>query len=167
MSTIGYAAFSSDLQAALGKILAVEEQISAMLTSASTADLRGWQSALTLAIADAWALRRELDGEDQVDHLTHVDGAALSALWLWERELRRRVQAVLRDAQDLLSIIGDLLDGVQVVRHRVRDGDTLQSIATRYLGSWQEWPRIASANGLEPGQPAAGTLLTIPTRTGR
>ena len=49
------------------------------------------------------------------------------------------------------------------VTHRVRAGETLSEIAKRYLGSSEDWKRLADHNGIDqPKKMAVGTILTIP-----
>ena len=50
--------------------------------------------------------------------------------------------------------------------HLVRDGDSLQGLAYRYLGDPTRWRRIAEANGIDdPMRLRRGTSLSIPTET--
>lgn len=49
--------------------------------------------------------------------------------------------------------------------HVVRKGDTLWSIAKRYLGDGKQWPRLVKANpGLDPQKLHVGQTLKVPER---
>lgn len=63
--------------------------------------------------------------------------------------------------------VADALSGISRAptgrRHTVAAGETLSAIAARYYGTANEWPRIASANGIrDPRKLQVGQLLTIP-----
>lgn len=113
---------------------------------------------------DAWEIRRQLDAGD-VTRWQLTDRADDTIhLWTWERTVRRtlvKIQGQIRRVDELAE---QLAKGRQQRMHVVRSGDTLQSIAAHYLGAWSEWPRIAEANSLTPGQPSSGTVLVIPDR---
>ena len=50
-------------------------------------------------------------------------------------------------------------------RHAVREGDTLEQLAQRYLGERQQWPQIQSANGgVNPLRLVPGSVLEVPHR---
>lgn len=162
---IDLATWSGDVEAALRRIRAVQSAISSATAPLTEAELTGHRAELTDAAADLLTLRRQLDREDMVEHLPWRDARLLLLRWRWERELRHAVLAVDADARRLQERIQALLEGARLTRYVVRAGDTLQKIAAAYLGSWEEWPRIAALNRLEPGQPAVGTVLQIPGRS--
>jgi nucleoid-associated protein YgaU len=66
--------------------------------------------------------------------------------------------------QASLAIVDQLRAGIAQGYVTVGSGDTLQSLAAKYLGGWQEWPRLAAANGLPAGPVAVGTTLILPQR---
>lgn len=162
---IDLATWPDEVADALRRIRAVQSAISSATTPLTEAELTGHRAELTDAAADLLTLRRQLDREDMVEHLPWRDARLLLLRWRWERELRHAVLAVDADARRLQNRIQALLEGARLTRHVVRTGDTLQKIAAAYLGSWEEWPRIAALNRLEPGQPAVGTVLQIPGRS--
>lgn len=103
-----------------------------------------------LAEADPAAFTNPLDFMDAADWLTSTrglicDGIA-SMMGPWVGYTRAAAGGV-----------------VQVRKHTVRSGDTLQSIAARLMGDWRQWPRIAETNDLDPASSlTVGTELTIP-----
>ena len=149
---------------ALQRIRAVQAAIASATAPLGEAELTSHRAELTSALADLLTLRRQLDREDMAEHLPWRSARTLLLRWGWERELRHALVTADADARRLQGRIQALLEGARLTRHVVRSGETLQRIAARYLGSWEEWPRIAALNRLEPGQPAVGTVLQIPGR---
>ena len=85
-------------------------------------------------------------------------------LWGWERDVRRSLSRMESAIQSSLTIADGLRTGTGLRYYTTRANDTLQSIAARFLGGWQEWPRIAAANGLKAGPVAENTTLIIPQK---
>ena len=93
------------------------------------------------------------------------DAAITIELWAWERACRRAMSLLEYQLQAAGAVAAELLSGRQETYHTVRTGETLQSIAQTYLGSWSEWQRIAAANGLKAGPVPVGTTIIIPQRS--
>jgi len=127
-------------------------------------DVRHIRATLAGVMSDRTDLRATLDGLDVDDLIIGTDAADTIRLWGWVAALRRALAAVARRAVEADTVAAALEAGVDQVIHVVRSGETLQSIAATYLGTWKAWTRIADANGLAPGQPTAGTVLIIPAR---
>lgn len=52
--------------------------------------------------------------------------------------------------------------------HFIRSGDTFQSVALEYYGTWEKWMIIAEANSMNPAAALVpGSYLTIPEPDGR
>lgn len=102
----------------------------------------------------------DVEGEQVVD-----DAADTLHLLRWERETRHALQVLGAALRRTWEGLETLELGARRTVHVARSGDTLQRLAARYLGDWQEWPRLLDANpGLAPGVLAPGTLVTIPER---
>lgn len=131
----------------------------------TTADIRRALAVLTNAAEDIRAVRIDLDAYVATDQQLYPDGAITLALWQWACATRQTLTGLDGGIRKGIDIANELLLGRAQTRYAVRSGDTLQSIAARYLGSWQDWMRLVDANGLDPGATlAAGTVLTIPQR---
>jgi len=131
--------------------------------TASTRDLLGLQASVVGYQEDCASLRADLDSTDVTDLLVVETGDRVIALWAAERSLRRGLVVLsgqLRQAQD---VVDQLVSGRRRLTHVVRSGETLQRIAARYLGSWQEWPRLLDANpSISADSLPSGTVLVIP-----
>jgi nucleoid-associated protein YgaU len=131
--------------------------------SATELDYRYLGSELRGLEQDVRNLRRDLDATSVADQLIHTDGAKVILLWRWERGLRHDLVRVAAKLRGMIEVTAILERGAEHQVYVVRSGDTLQKIAQATLGDWREWPRLLTANpGLEPGEVASGTLLTIP-----
>jgi len=151
---------SADVSAGLADVL------TALRTGTqTTAHLRRTSAVLTQAAADIRAIRVDLDDYHPVREQVYDDAAITLALWTWERAQRWNLATLDANIRDGRAVVTELLQGRGLTLHPVRLGETLQSIAARYLGSWQEWRRIADANGIGAGPLTPGTVLTIPSRT--
>jgi nucleoid-associated protein YgaU len=124
----------------------------------------GARASLAATLAAAKAVRRDLDGRDVLEH--QVTGAAIDSirLWQWERGTRSALVRLTDAALAVDARAAAWLAGQQAAVHVVHTGDTLQSVAARHLGGWEEWPRIAALNDLPPGPLRPGTVLALPTR---
>lgn len=125
-------------------------------------DVGALVSALTGAASTILAIRSDLDETRMADLQRYEDGATLLALVGWERDIRRALGLLAGQVQGSLAVALELQAGVARGYYTTRPGDTLEGVAALYLGGWQEWPRLAAANGLQPGPVAAGTTLIIP-----
>lgn len=104
--------------------------------------------------------------------LVHVEQEQLSdsaadtlTLLSWERGLRHALQLASYQLRRLREACQTLEQGSQRTLYIARSGDTLQGVAARKLGSWQEWPRLLEANPtLEPGPLPRGTTIIIPEK---
>lgn len=119
-------------------------------------------SAITTQQATIRAIRGGLDLTDVEGLQTYDDAAVTLALWTWERAVRRSLTRLESQLAGALAVAVELRSGRALTVYTTRPGDTLQSVAARFLGGWQEWTRIAAANGLAPSPVAAGTPLVIP-----
>lgn len=161
----------TSLLTARNDVLAVQAAAVTALTITTTALNAGTatpatygrcQSAMTEAQEGLRSILVELDGTDVQAQQVYSDAAVTIELWAWERAVRATLVALDGQMQSAQAVIVQLLAGVQQTYHTVRAGETLQSIAATYLGSWTEWPRISAANGLKAGPIAAGTVILIP-----
>lgn len=121
-------------------------------------------SKLTTAAVNIRAIRASLDATDVAALQVYDDAAVTLALWGWERDVRRSLSRMEASIQDALVVATALRTGPGQRYYTTRANDTLQSIAARFLGGWQEWPRIAAANGLKAGPVAENTTLIIPQK---
>lgn len=106
----------------------------------------------------------DLDPLDVETLLLMDTGLDTVVLWRWQLAVRHGLGMLAARSRDAQAAAESLVSGVDARTHVVRSGETLQAIALRYLGDWREWTRIATLNDLAPGQPASGTVLTIPPR---
>lgn len=142
------------------------EVLSALRTTplgASTASdaLVSTQSALT----DARGLLDDLATVDETTLIAVEDGANLIRIWTWRREFRRAVLIISFDLTRLLERLLVFLQGVRIRVVFVTEGETLQSIAQRELGSFEAWPQLVAQNpGLSACDLQPGTAIVIPTR---
>ena len=127
-------------------------------------DLRHIRATLSGVLSDRADLRAIIDPLDVDDLLAGTDAADTVRLWIWLARVRQALGLVARQAAEADQTAEALELGVDHAVHVVRSGETLQSIAALRLGDWQQWRYLADANGLSPGQPAAGTVLVIPAR---
>lgn len=151
---------SSDVSTGLATI-----QAALRAGTQTTGDLRRALAVLTGAAEDIRALRVDLDAYVATDQQLYPDGALTLALWQWACATRWTLTGLDGGIRTGIGIANELILGRAQTRYAVRSGDTLQSIAARLLGSWQDWTRIVDANGLDPGATLSpGTVLTIPVR---
>lgn len=152
-------------EVAVGVQGAVDGISVALSTGTSTSrQLSNLRASLTGYRADIVALRGELDGTDVTAFQLYDDGAVTIQLWRWERALRHSLISLASRVRAAEAVTSRLLAGSAREVYVTRSGDTLQRIAARFLGDWQEWPRIAEANSLAPGAIPSGTRLIIPPR---
>jgi nucleoid-associated protein YgaU len=145
--------------------VAVAAVASALSTGTATPQQLGaLRSSLTGYRADLAELRDTLDTTDVAEFQLY-DGAAVTiALWRWERGTRHDLILLAPKLRAAEQVATRLVSGTTRSTVVVRSGDTLQTIAAREFGSWQEWPRLAAANGLTPGALVPGTTLIIPPK---
>lgn len=107
-------------------------------------------------------LRLDLDVLDVAGGVD--EGADQISAALWERETRHSLVLVSLHSGRAAERLSDLEPGGYRQRvYVVSAGDTLQSIAQREMGTWEAWPQIVAANGLDPGAALTlGTELIIP-----
>lgn len=113
---------------------------------------------------DIRLLRVDLDREDVETSDLLDEGQNTLALWTWERALRASLVRSSGLLTKLEATLASLSDGDGRLVHVVRDGETLQMIAARYLGGWMEWWRLIEANGLADPILVAGQVLVIPEK---
>lgn len=140
--------------------------VSAILrtNTATDATIGATASKLTTAAATIREIRAKLDATDVEALQVYEDAAVTLTLWAWERDVRRSLSRMESAIQSSLAIADGLRTGTGLRYYTTRANDTLQSIAARFLGGWQEWPRIAAANGLKAGPVAENTTLIIPQK---
>lgn len=113
-------------------------------------------------------VRASLDALD-VAAEARGSGAGLAAGKLarltWERDMRHALVRADGAADAVREALVIEARGRRRLRHVIRHGDTLHSLAVRYLGAWSEWTRIAAHNGIGPADElVAGAVLEIPDR---
>lgn len=113
---------------------------------------------------DVRVLRRELDQEDVELSDLLDDGYQTLQLWTSERGLRLGLVKASANLASLEKGLKALVEGDGAQVYVVRTGDTLQTIAARYLGGWQEWWRLVAANALSSATVAPGQRLIIPEK---
>lgn len=159
-----------DLQADVTEITdAVGDSLAGLLVAlqtgrATTAGVRTSIATMTAAAADLRAVRTTLDATDVEAEQVYDDAAVTLALWGWERGLRWSLASLDARITTGLAVGRELLSGRGETLHTVRLGETMQSIAARYLGDWRQWTTIAAVNGLDSSPVTVGTVLTIPQR---
>lgn len=144
--TIRLNAWASDLEASAAKN--IDPPTGAAL--ARTAIDNGIARYDDLADADPMAFTNPLDVMEAADWLTSTRGlicdgiASMMGPWVGYSRIAAG-------------------GAVQVRKHIVHSGDTLQSIAARLMGDWRHWPKIADTNNLDPASPlTVGAELVIP-----
>jgi LysM repeat protein len=69
-------------------------------------------------------------------------------------------------AQVMLQSLSDdiiaYINSISNIRHRVKDGETLQTIAVKYYGTADQWEKIYTHNKLTSSILVTGTVLEIP-----
>lgn len=113
---------------------------------------------------DLRLLRVELDAEDVEASDLLDDAQNTLSLWTWERFLRYALVQASGVLTRLEKALASLADGDGRLVHVVRSGETLQTIAARYLGGWGEWWRLVAANNLSTAVVEVGTKLVIPEK---
>lgn len=157
---------SEDIAAVAADVTAAMESARSVLTTAraTDADVGNVASALTSAGVAIREIRADLDSTDVEALQKYEDAAVTVQLWKWERSNRRAMTLVEGQAQAALAVATELRTGRGLGYYTTRPGDTLQSVAAKFLGGWQEWPRLARANGVKAGPVSAGTVLVIPQK---
>lgn len=150
-------------------VTAVDDELAALLAAlqsgqATTAEIRTGIATLTAAAASIRSIRVTLDVTDVEAEQVYSDAAVTLALWDWERSTRWALAGLDRRIRDALGVAVELLAGRGQTMHTLRLGETIQSVAARYLGDWREWTKIAAVNGLDASPPTVGTVLVIPQR---
>lgn len=133
--------------------------------SYTTATIRHLRAEVQWLLDEVRTWRRSADLVDVTDY-QHTERADDTwQLLRWEREVRHQLGRLGYQLRRLWETLEKLEQGAKKRLYVVRSGDTLQSIAGRLLGSWEEWPRLLEANpGVAPGAVASGTALVIPER---
>ncbi len=84
---------------------------------------------------------------------------------LWERDTRLALVSIYESTANVREALVSLSRGRRRQTHTVRRGETLHTLAAKYLGSWSEWTRIADLNDIVPGSVLEpGTVIEIPER---
>lgn len=166
MSYTSVKAAVDDIAAVAADATEAMESARAVLTTAraTDADVGNVASALTSAGVAIREIRSDLDSTDVETLQRYEDAAVTLTLWKWERENRRQMTLMEGSTQAALVVATELRTGRGLGYYTTRAGDTLQSVAAKFLGGWQEWPRLARANGVKAGPVSAGTVLVIPQR---
>lgn len=129
------------------------------------ADAENLRAGLDGVRSDALAILRELDTTDEADLQVIADGAVRIGIWRWRRAVRRALLDLAGQALAAQDVAREIAAGTPEKVVVSREGDTLQRIAARELGSWEEWPRLLAANpGVAVGELPSGTTLVIPER---
>jgi len=111
---------------------------------------------------DAKSIRAVMDATEAADYLLYTDPAKLIRLWQAKRSVRRALVRSEAGLRALCDVADELREGEVQREHVVIEGETYQSIAQRYYGDHREWRKLQAANGIEPADLTAGTVLTIP-----
>lgn len=109
----------------------------------------------------------ELAGDlAQVDPLTLVATTTAENtinVWRWRYATRTSVMAFIVELGDLIDILELFLKGFNEKVVVSTEADTLQSIAARELGGYEDWPLLLKRNpGLSPVTLEPGTTIVIP-----
>ena len=135
------------------------------LTAFTEADAENLRAGLDGVISDGRAVLRELDTTAEADLQVVDDGVVVLGLWRWRRSTRSALLGLVGQARAAQDVALTLAAGTPEKVVVSREGDTLQRIAARELGSWEEWPRLLAANpGVAVGELPSGTTLVIPER---
>jgi len=133
--------------------------------SYTTATIRHLRAEVQGVMDDIRTLRRQLDLARVEDYQQASRADDTIVLVRWEREVRHQLGRLSYQLRRLWETLEGLELGATKRMLVSRSGDTLQSIAARELGSWQEWPKILEANpDVSPGALPSGTVLVIPER---
>lgn len=144
-------------------IMAAAVALAAVLQGSSDPTVLSAARTTALALRSRCAtLRLDLDVLDVAGGVD--EGADQISAALWERETRHGLVLVSLHSGQAAERLSDLEPGGYRQRvYIVSAGDTLQSIAQHEMGTWEAWPQIVAANGLDPGAAlAVGTQLIIP-----
>lgn len=128
-------------------------------------DIESFSTSIEEYLEDIADIRADLDPKNVTDYVIAERGDAYLRVWLWERQTRYALAKVARQMIDARDAAQELKTGKTKMLYITKHGDTLQSIAAKFLGNWQEWPKIAQANKIEPGIIASGTTLIIPEKS--
>lgn len=164
MTTKNFAQFGDDLVAAVADVTDVADAAAASRGN----DVDALIARVTAARARVKLLRTEVLSVDVATSFTEpVD---IMAMLAWQADVSMelgRLEGLLVAAGVNLTLSrGSAL--AQITRHAVREGDTLQSIAARYHGTWETWYVIADANGINPAMELPiGGILYIPPVDGQ
>lgn len=127
-------------------------------------DIESFNSFANSHLNDIEDIRSSLDPKNVTDYVIAERGDAYLAVWEWEKQTRFALSVVARKLIDAKNAASELKTGKASLLYVTKRGDTLQSIAAKFLGSWQSWSIIADANGIEPGIIEPGTTLIIPEK---
>lgn len=128
-------------------------------------DIESFSTSIEKYLEDIADIRADLDPKNVTDYVIAERGDAYLRVWLWEKQTRYALAKVARQMIDARDASQELKSGKTKMLYITKHGDTLQSIAAKFLGSWQEWPKIAQANKIEPGIITSGTTLIIPEKS--
>lgn len=124
------------------------------------------QVSLQEILDEARTLMTNLANLDELTLGSALDGKRTVELWAWRRRTRFELVLFVGEIQALADLTAEFIQGFDERVVVVIEGDTLQGIAARELGDWQEWPRIVDRNpGLTAISLIPGLTLTIPSRT--
>lgn len=122
---------------------------------------------LSTVQADLKVLLLDLAGLDPETLLSVVDGFGAIQMWSWRRTLRFELLQLTRAVQQHIEDTTAYVQGPIVRVVYTTEVDTLQSIAARELGGWEQWPRLVERNpGLTPTNLPPGTAIIIPPPRG-
>ncbi len=141
------------------------EALMAALVEGGTETARDWQqliSALAGYQTDIRECRAVLDEADVTTALAFQDGAASIRLWQWERGVRRQLVEIELQLFAAVATAAEIIGSFPSRLYAVKSGDTLQTIAARQLGDWQEWRALADVNNIDPGPLTPGQVLVLP-----
>lgn len=127
-------------------------------------NLSGLAEGLSALIAEMEGTAADLQTVDEDSLISVLDGPRQVSIWRWRRLVSFQLAQQLAQVRGVLEGVTELLDGLLIRVVTVKEGDTLQRIARRELGSWRAWPDILAANPAitDPFNLPVGLQLVIP-----
>lgn len=90
-------------------------------------------------------------------------GDVVVDLWRWRRTTARSLVYLAGRAALATADALSYATAPEFLLVTSKEGDTVQRLAAKYMGSWTAWPRILAANkGLSLGALPSGTSVMIP-----
>lgn len=164
MTTRSFSEFGAELDSLVAEVGA----LSALWLGVRTSDPAAIVDAANALHARTRNLLSEVRSLDVQATVTAPTDQLDLARWALDMasQLQRLGGRLLRLSEAATIVRGSIL--TQRRAHFVRSGDTFQSIAATYYGSWESWALIAEANRMNPAaELPVGLYLVIPELDGR